>query len=108
MCIICNLEDPSAGLDEADRFLKRFAEASKAMKAAAAELDAVTKLVREPHRSRYKQTHHKMVRLMREWNRLEQEREAGHDVVDIETIRKLAPTKKRLALELAQRPHDQG
>jgi len=77
MCIICNLSaasDPWVGVEAADAFLAAFQEARQAMKNAADALLACSKIDR-----RYDVTHKRMVAVCRDWNRLEEQREAGHE-----------------------------
>lgn len=73
MCIICNAGD--AGM----LFLNEYAHARHHMKRAADAmlLCSATKpgLKRIDQRKQYNKTHKRMVRLIREWNRLEQFRE---------------------------------
>ncbi len=77
MCIICNMPDFKA--DVAVDFLDKFAAASRALKAASDALLACSKIANTPEASeRYDATHKQMVRLTREWNRLEEARENGH------------------------------
>jgi len=76
MCIICNMPDFKDGV--ADDFLSKFSVASQAMTAAATAMLECAKIANTPEaRSRYDATHKKMVQMVRDWNRLEQEREAG-------------------------------
>jgi hypothetical protein len=72
MCIICNVGY------EADKFLTPYDRARSEMRHAIDGMEAVIRAA--PSRemqNRYKRAHHKMVRLLRDWNRIEQERENG-------------------------------
>lgn len=72
MCIFCNV-----GYD-ADKFLTPYHRARMQMREAIVGMEAVIRAA--PDRAvqgRYKRAHHKMVRLLRDWNRIEQERENG-------------------------------
>lgn len=78
MCIICNLHqatakhpDEDANVQKAEDYLLQFAIAKSAMNLATkAMLDCAQV---EP---RYDKTHKAMVRIMRTWNSIEQQREA--------------------------------
>jgi hypothetical protein len=70
MCIICNCGD--AGFD----FLTDHGAAAGRMRAAKAKMLECSRIATEPEqRKRYDRMHKKMARLIREWNRIEQERE---------------------------------
>lgn len=74
MCIICN-----CGEEAGDRFLGAFQQSQESMKAAADAMLMASKEARTPEQRRqYDRTHKAMVRLTREWNALEQLREASH------------------------------
>lgn len=73
MCIICNTDDQ---LNLASNFLDDFSHASKLMKSAADRLKGCAAFARTAEkRKAYDASHKKMVRLIREWNRIEHERE---------------------------------
>jgi len=64
------------GEQAADDFLREFEVARKAMRRAAAQMLACSKLAVVPEaRVRYDAAHKQMVRLIREWNKLEETRE---------------------------------
>jgi hypothetical protein len=65
MCIMCNL-----GFDKGDEFLFDFVAARHAMEKAAQTMKECAAI----HRP-YDRTHKRMVKLIRDWNRIEQERE---------------------------------
>ena len=70
MCVVCNCDD--AGLT----FLTHAYGASYEMEKAAAAMLQCSKVVQDEEASRrYDAAHKKMVRLRREWNRIEHERE---------------------------------
>lgn len=71
MCIICNCDD--AG----DEFLSHFVRARMEMRLAAESMQEClrTPLLTEDELKLYKRAHHKMRRLIKDWNRIEQERE---------------------------------
>ena len=76
MCIICNLSvkgKEHEGCQLAINFINKFEQASHAMKQATNSMLEVKKFDRN-----YDNTHKKMVKLMRAWNRLEQEREEDY------------------------------
>lgn len=74
MCIICNCGDNHK---EADIFLGSFERARNAMRRAVDAMKVVsTVATTKDDRKRYDRTHKKMVRILRDWNRIEQEREA--------------------------------
>lgn len=73
MCIICNCP-PFA--PEPDALLVAFHASREAMKAAESAMRAVAAVaVSAEDRRRYASVHKQMVRLRREWNKLEQARE---------------------------------
>ena len=74
MCIICRLgaKDDFDGPKKATAFLDAFERAKGAMQAATDAMAECAKM--DPH---YDRTHKRMVSLQRDWNRIEQEREAG-------------------------------
>lgn len=75
MCIICNCPpgDPAP-----EHFLAEFESARQAMKRAeAAMLEVAQAATTKQHATRYGAVHKQMVRLRRDWNRLEQVRERG-------------------------------
>lgn len=70
MCIICNA--PEAG----DDFLTHFHRASEHMRRAAAAMHKASEETAQlVDQVRYDKTHKAMVRLIRQWNRIEHERE---------------------------------
>ncbi len=69
MCIICRCGD------DGNRALDAFALSRTAMQRAAVAMKICS--ATDPG---YDATHKKMVKLMREWNRLEESRESGHSV----------------------------
>ena len=73
MCIICNCGENH---EAATRFLFEFERAQAAMRAAAQAMHECSK-VAEPAqvRSRYDSEHKKMVRILRDWSRIEHSRE---------------------------------
>jgi hypothetical protein len=78
MCIICNLTkatarfpDTDANIEVAEEFLLAFAAARKAMAEATNAMRNCAQIDRK-----YDRTHKQMVRLCREWNAIEQTREA--------------------------------
>lgn len=75
MCIICNMPDFKSEI--ADDFLFKFAAAGKLMADAATAMLECSKIANKPEdRKRYDTLHKTMLRMKRDWNRLEQEREA--------------------------------
>lgn len=78
MCIICN-----AGVDAGTEALDHFASSRPAMRRATdAMLGARNATTDATAKAHYDRTHKAMVRLMREWNRLEESRESGHPPKD--------------------------
>lgn len=73
MCIICNCPDHE---NAAEGFLTAFDTARRAMQTACDRMLDVSKIAATPDdRKRYDMIHKDMVRLCREWNKLEQKRE---------------------------------
>jgi len=78
MCIICNCtkggsaEEEVANMMKACDFLDSFEVARSSMRRAAGLIHTLSKIDR-----RYDRTHKRMIRLIRDWNRIEQEREAS-------------------------------
>lgn len=91
MCIICkrtNGERWEEGANAADEFLHKFQSARRTMKDAAEAMLKVSKIATSAEdRARYDIIHKKMVRLSREWSRIEHERECK----DASHIRKTNP-----------------
>lgn len=78
MCIICN-----CNYDDATAFLTYFSDAGKQMRKAADYMLACSRSATTPEaRKRYSALHKEMVRMARDWNRLEQDREK--DLVYVE------------------------
>ena len=77
MCIICNMPAP-AGVDDATEFLHRFYRALQEMKDATRAMQRVAKFNRH-----YDRTHKKMVRITREWAKVEHEREVRIGVYSV-------------------------
>lgn len=72
MCIICNINDELT----ASRFLDSFEAARAAMRKSAADMMAVRDSApNKETRKRYDRTHKRMVKIIREWNGVEHERE---------------------------------
>lgn len=77
MCIVCNCTTSEASFWQADKFLSDYRKAQEAMRAATEAMLAVSQLDIAPeHRERYDRTHKQMLRVMRDWNKIEQMREA--------------------------------
>ena len=75
MCIICNCKEYSKAPDE---FISAFESSRASMKKACDSMKRVSEeAISEEHAKRYDRTHKKMVRLLRDWNRIEQERESN-------------------------------
>lgn len=70
MCIICNMGDDFASVENASTFLTKFSQAAATMKQAAEALHKCVSVDRK-----YDATHKSMVRLIAEWNGLEHSRE---------------------------------
>ncbi|MGN7160821.1 hypothetical protein [Sphingomonas sp. SAFR-052] len=82
MCIVCNVGDSHP---TAYRFLDDFRKSQEAMKAAADAMLAVSAVaVTAEDRKRYKAVHKRMVRQMREWSKIEQQREAQSPPAKVE------------------------
>lgn len=77
MCIICNFTTPDEQFGGCgDRFLSAFSASRANMKRAADEMLICSKTAPTPEaRKLYGRAHKKMVRIIRDWNRIEQERE---------------------------------
>lgn len=74
MCIICNCSD------DGDEFLLAFLKAQRAMKEAKdAMLKCSKSSVDKTAAKQYDRVHKEMVRLIKEWNRLEEKREQHPD-----------------------------
>ena len=74
MCIVCNCD--GGGYQHGAAFLSEFERARKAMADSAAAMLRCAEVAPDPDdRERYDRTHKQMVRLIRDWNRLEQQRE---------------------------------
>lgn len=74
MCIVCNCDGPSdtTGSD----FLTTFDNSRRAMSATADAMLKCSQVAFTPEaQQRYDRTHKKMVKLIREWNKLEELRE---------------------------------
>ncbi len=71
MCMICNMPDRKSA-DDASAFLAEFIKAS-------ASMDRAAKLMKKCHshskHKPYDTVHKKMVKLIKDWNRLEHQRE---------------------------------
>lgn len=76
MCIICNMTTHKGSSDASD-FVDQFSEASAKMKRATATMLAVSQQTAPEYRKQYDRAHKKMVRLLREWNSIEHEREVA-------------------------------
>ena len=76
MCIICNLRDPMRDVEEATAFLDAYSAAQTAMAKAAEALLRVSKLDMAPEQRRqYDHMHKRMKHIIRDWNKIEHERE---------------------------------
>lgn len=77
MCIICECYCMnSASMHTAEMFLSEFERSRQAMKSAADIMLQVSKIAVTPEgRKQYDRTHKIMVKLIRQWNVLEQSRE---------------------------------
>lgn len=72
MCLICNVTNTEDGV----QFLDHFAAASRSMRAATYSMYACATTAKTAEaRHRYGVIHRRMVRLVREWNRLDHDRE---------------------------------
>ena len=85
MCIICNVtigtvDESYDNISKAEEFLNKFAIAQRFMRLAANKLLQVSEIkgLDAASRDRYDAVHKNMVRLSREWNKLEEKREASH------------------------------
>lgn len=77
MCIVCNAADSEAAAEAAARFLRAWERAQTAMDEAARAMLVVSKTMpAHDDRRRYDHLHKRMVSSIRQWNRLEQDREA--------------------------------
>ncbi len=74
MCIICSAVTVE-GTYLASDFLSAYAQSRATMKAAAAALLVFANSLPKDKRSQYTAIHKQMVRQIRRWNRIEQERE---------------------------------
>ena len=75
MCIFCNMGHDESALNEADKFLGEFAGASRKMKQAVDQMKVVAGVCPPAHRSQYDAAHKALVRILRNWNRMEELRE---------------------------------
>lgn len=77
MCIICNLPyDTARGMSAGETFLASFPSASRQMKKACDAMLEASKVAHTPEdRKKYNRTHKRMVSVMRDWNRIEHQRE---------------------------------
>jgi len=77
MCMVCNVPDDGSGSHPAQDFLNDFAASRDAMQKAADSMDSVLKADLDPAvRRRYDRAHKAMRRRIREWNAIEELREA--------------------------------
>ena len=80
MCIRCNVPETPGHGDAAGAFLDAFAASRDSMRRAADSMDAVLRTDLDPDvRQRYDRAHKAMRRQMREWNAIEELREAPND-----------------------------
>lgn len=109
MCIICNDADELAGPSSA--VLHSFDESRQAMKRAAESMLHMSKTANNADaRKRYDRAHKKMARLMREWNAIEEEREASIPdelIIPYGDFEIVVPTKGGAlgAVKARRRPH---
>lgn len=100
MCIICNAsagKDSEVTVDIANEFLHHFHASQQAMQKAASRMLALSQFVGMPEdRKRYDRTHKQMVRLLKEWNSIEHQREKDDPPTDA----------NRLALQEYSNPTD--
>ena len=85
MCIICAMEVTAdlKDINTAEDFLSAFLRARVNMQESARLMKLCSKVAIRPEtRKQYDKTHKKMVRLIREWNKLEQFREAHQPHLD--------------------------
>lgn len=79
MCIICNAsagKDSEVTVDIATEFLQHFKGAQQDMQKAASRMLALSQFVGMPEdRKRYDRTHKQMLRIMKDWNNIEHQRE---------------------------------
>ncbi len=75
MCILCNMGHDANARCEANFFLGDFAGASKKMKLAVEQMRVVARACPPSHRGQYDAAHKAMVRILRDWNRIEETRE---------------------------------
>ncbi len=75
MCILCNMCPDDNARHAADLFLGAFAIASQKMKLAVEQMRVVAAMCPPAHMSRYDAAHKAMVRILRDWNRIEETRE---------------------------------
>lgn len=76
MCIVCNMGRDLRAVDTANEFLWQWRASGKAMAAAADAMLAVSRTAPSPvDRKRYDRLHKRMVKAIRDWNRLEEDRE---------------------------------
>ncbi len=75
MCIICEMDD-MVSIETAGKFLTAFDKSRGEMRQSAElMLECAKSAVADDTRKRYDRTHKRMVKLMREWNQLEEFRE---------------------------------
>ena len=75
-CIVCNCDN--MGLD----FLSEFSKAQNNMRLASRLMFACSKVAEdEETKKRYDKAHKKMVKIIKEWNKIEHEREAQDGTV---------------------------
>lgn len=73
-CIVCNCDD--VGLE----FLDKFSEVQKKMKEASVSMLQCSKVAKDiGTRRRYDKVHKKMVKILKDWNKIEHERERCTD-----------------------------
>jgi phage terminase large subunit-like protein len=76
MCIICNVHTEHNAQSQVDHFLRSFSNAGTAMQSAAKAMhDILPEVIKPEDRQRYDGIHKKMVKIIKEWNNLEHERE---------------------------------
>lgn len=76
MCIYCNMGPEISDKDPAGAFLDDFVRSQASMERAAKAMLVCSRLAPDPKvRRQYDRTHKRMVRMIRDWNRLEQFRE---------------------------------
>jgi hypothetical protein len=85
VCIICNMGHNENSIYQADRFLAMFRTAGNYMRDAGNQLLVVADLATDPKVGRrYRSLQKKMAKLTKEWNRLEQIREAHVEATVVE------------------------